>query len=97
MRAILHSSKTGRVQTSAAGATPVNLGDMGATEVLVINSSGTSIDLKTANSDVFIPIADGASILIGVAANISEVAVKRTDESATQVYVHFLSSRSYVG
>lgn len=95
MRAILHSSKTGRVQTSAAGATPVNLGDLAANEVLIINASGTSIDIKTANSAVFVPLATGGTLPIGLAANISEIAVKRTDDSNTQVYVHFVASKNY--
>lgn len=92
MRAIYHSSHTDRVQTSASGATAVPLGSRAADEVTLINRSGTEISVKTGNSSVFVPIADGASVTIGLAANISEVQIKRADESNTQVYVHFISA-----
>lgn len=95
MRPIYHSSRTDRVQTSASGATPVPLGDRAANEVTLINRSGTEISVKTANSSVYVPIADGASVTLGLAANLSEVQLKRADESGTQVYVHFISAAYY--
>jgi hypothetical protein len=95
MRALFHSSHTGSCQTSAVGSTAVPLGDRDANEVTIINRSGTSIDVKTANSSVFVPIADGAAVTLGLAANLAEVQLKRTDESNTQVVVHFISARYF--
>ena len=91
MRAIRQISYTGSVQTSASGATPVNLGDRTSDGVTIINQSGTSISVKTANSSVFIPLLSGASLSLSLAGNISEVQIKRTDESNSQVTVHFVS------
>lgn len=93
MDVILQNSTTDRVQTSAGGTTLVNLGSRRAHSVLIINASGTSIDVKTADSAVAVPVASGASLSLGLAGNISEVSVKRTDDSVTQVFVHFVSAR----
>lgn len=91
MRTIRHFSYTGRVQTSASGATPVNLGDREADEVEIVNASGTAIAVKTANSSLFVTVADGARLVLGLAGNISEVQVKRADDSNSQVFVGFVA------
>jgi hypothetical protein len=96
MNVILQSSRTGSVQTSASGTAFVNLGDQAAHEVQIINASGTSIDVKTDGSAVAVPIASGTNLTLGLGGNISEISVKRTDSSVTQVFVHFVSAKAQV-
>lgn len=86
---IVAVSRTGRVQTSASGATFVNAGTATANEVLIINASGTTIDVKV-NSATSVPLATAGSITVAVASSLAEIQVKRSDDSNTQVYVHLV-------
>lgn len=93
MKNIVYLSQTDRVQTSATGTAFVPLGDRAADEVTVINKAGTAIVLKTSNTTQGVPLSDNERITIGISANISEISVKRADDSGTQVFVHFVSTR----
>lgn len=86
----IHSvSRTGRVQTSTTGENFVNLGSDTANDVLIINGSGTVMDVRV-NSAIAIPLAVGASLSVSVAASLAEIQVKRNDDSDSQVYLHFV-------
>lgn len=96
MKTIPYISKTGSVLTSAAGTAFVNLGDEVAHEVIIINRSGVEVEVKTANSSVAVPLANGAGLSLGLARNLSEVSVRRVDQNVAQATVHFITSRFYV-
>lgn len=82
---------TDRVQTSASGASFVNLPDHDCDEVLVVNSSGTALDLRASGeSGAGILIPDGGAPTIPVSANAKEIQIRRNDQSDTQVYVGFI-------
>jgi hypothetical protein len=87
---------TSRVQTSASGTTFVALPTFDCDEVLVVNASGVSMDLRNSSetSGVGIVLPDGGSITLPVSANAQEVAVRRNDQSNTQVYVGFIYRKS---
>ena len=91
--AIPHISTTGRVLTTTTGDAYINLGDALAHEVQIINRSGTEIDVKTANSEIAVAIPNGAGLALGLSANLSEVAVRRTDGDNAQVFVSFVHLR----
>lgn len=85
-------SYSDRTQTSATGASFVNLGATRANEVLIINASGVVIDLQV-NSTVPVPLAIGASVLVSVMASLSEIQIRRNDQSNSQVYVHHIRTQ----
>ena len=83
MKSIPHISTTGRAQTDGVdGAVFVNLGSAEAHEVEIVNGSGVSIDVKTANSAVAVPVAAGGRLTLGLSANLSEVSVRRKSSFA---------------
>lgn len=96
MKTIPYISTTGSVQTSVSGSTFVNIGDADAHEVILINRSGVGLEVKTANSLVAVPVAEGSALSLGLARNLAEVAVRRADQGNEPVTVHFVSSRLYV-
>lgn len=95
MNSIPYVSTTGSVATSATGAVFTNLGNAPAHEVLIINRSGVELEVKTANSSVAIPLANGAAVALGLSASLAEVSVRRADQNNAQATVHFISGRLY--
>lgn len=91
MERIRHLTTTGSVETSNTGTAYVNLGGLAAHQVLIINRSGTELDVRTANSATAVPLANGASLALGVSASTAEVLVRRTDLNTTPATVHFVA------
>lgn len=87
---------TSRVQTSASGATFVTLPTFDCDEILIVNESTVSVDLRNSSetSGVGVVIASGGAITIPVSANAQEIQVRRNDQSNTQVYVGFIYRKS---
>jgi hypothetical protein len=80
-----------RVQTAASGATWVTLPNHDCDEVLIVNASGTALDLRAAGGQADgIKIPDAGSPSIPVSANSAEIQIRRNDQSNTQVYVGFI-------
>lgn len=95
MFSIPYISSTGSAATSDTGTAFVNIGADVAHEVLIINRSGTELELKTANSSVAVPLANGAAVSLGLSGSLAEVLVRRTDLNVAPATVHFISSRFY--
>lgn len=78
-------------QTSATGASFVTLPNHDCDEVLIVNATGTALDLRASgDTGGGIKVADGASLEIKVSGNSAEIQIRRTDQSNTQVTAGFV-------
>lgn len=75
-------------QTSASGATFVALDALAAREIEFVNTTGTAIDVRY-GTGVALNVPDGAAMTFSVKANASELQIKRSDSSNTQVTITY--------
>lgn len=77
------------VQTSATGSTYVALGSSPAFKATLSNQSGTTIDVRQGGAGIAFPIPTGQIFEFEGITNTSDLSIKRTDNSNTQVTVAF--------
>ncbi len=77
------------VQTSATGATYVDLTAVRANRVHIFNDTGTIIEVRQGGSGIAVPINDGISFTFSGIANAGALALRRADTSNTQVTVKY--------
>ena len=84
---------TSSVDTSESGATWVSLPDVDCDEVLLVNTTGVTLGLRSSEATLGIKLPDAYGPAIPVSGNAREVQVRRFDESDTPVTVGFIWRR----
>lgn len=86
------SEVNGSVQTSSSGATYVALTSQSANEVLLKNFTGTTIEYRRDGAGVADQIPTGMAQRIKGIRNASQIAIRRTDTSNTQVTLYYVAT-----
>jgi hypothetical protein len=73
------------VQTSATGANWVSIATASATQIDLVNNTGTTIEYRRGGAGTGFPLLDGNSRLIQGITNADQISVRRLDQSNTQV------------
>lgn len=83
---------TGSVTTSTSGTTFVQLLPItiGCDSVTFVNNTGTTLSIKVKSSTAYIPLLDGSYFTFDGINSISDLWIKRTDESNTPVTITFI-------
>lgn len=80
----------GSIQTSATGATWVAIGAGRARTAHLINDTGTAIEFRLSGAGSSINVASNTGFSIRGIVNLSEIEIRRTDVSGTQVTMKYL-------
>lgn len=75
-------------QTNAAGANWQAFGNQACHELIVVNNSGTAIEVRQGGAGVALPIPDKAAFPFSGLTNASNLEVRRVDQSNAQATVH---------
>jgi hypothetical protein len=81
-------SASGFGNKTISGAIPVALDSQIATELNILNNTGT--DLKVVKNSAFIIIPTGVSLLVTCITNATQISVSRNDGSATPVTFYYV-------
>lgn len=83
------SSGYGSAQTGADGSTWVALTAQVAGSVTIVNNTGTTISVSKDGGSTQMQVPTGASFCVNFIQNVSQVQVKRSDDSGTQVTIYY--------
>ena len=75
------------VQTAASGTGFAVFADQAARQITIINNTGTSIEVRQGAETVYLPVIDATGYTFYGLSNANQLAVRRIDQSATQVTV----------
>lgn len=80
---------TGTATTSTSGATFVQLASVPCNSVTFVNDTGTKISVKVKAGTAYIPVFNGSYFTFDGINSASDLFIKRTDESNTQVTITY--------
>lgn len=86
-RPVMEKGGNTSVQTTVAGTTYATFPDLPCSQFVVVNDTGTGIEVQQDGAGVAIPIADTQSFPFYGIGNANQLGVRREDTSATQVTV----------
>jgi hypothetical protein len=87
--AVISSAGNDSVQTSATGATFVALADHPCHQVDFVNNSGTDLEIQQDGTGSAITVFDGTYFTMYGISNTNQLAVRRVDQSNTQVSMSY--------
>ncbi len=88
---IMNFATIGEIQTAANGTSFVSLPSLKVVDVTIFNASGTTIEVRRNGGGTALKLPDGSCKTFDVLNDQSELGLRRSDASATQVTIQYES------